>query len=1265
MPKNRISFRAVLAFLLCTALLIGAFASCQPVQNPSGEQTSDQEGTTGEEGTTDEQGSSNGEQTTDDNTILNPDDPTYEVAKNFKDVLISAVYGTGKNKDAAVGHGFIQLYNTGKESVSLKDAALYYREATGDGYRTFAFADEASIAPGGYYLIRMAPAREGNGEAYDTAFAVLSIENYDAEWSVILDNKEMQISLAPAGQDVSDECAVEKINGTVSYFVSTELEPYDSPYAVTNMSKAKVAVRTALKHYSGFHKVNLNEATTAKLVQVCPESAGGKNTVVGSRVNEVLFSADAGIYAKGFGLELSAKAGYKIYYTTDGSDPTVNGKEYKGAISLTDSSAMTMGSTTIGAIAHMGEGYRPASKTLPGGYVIKAYATNGTESTDVFTNTYFISETFSQYGVTLMSLSMDKDLIYGSQGFYNHYNSTGGTKNQRQMGMLEVFSSDGERHGSSYVELAISGHGSSGWAMKSMRVYYKGTNNTAVGTDGDLNYDLFGGYARDTEGNAITDFSRLLLRNSGNDCMDSYIRDAYMQRVSRELDVSTMAYAPVLLFINGEFWGVYNARERYSPEYVESHYGVDKESVAIIESDYDALVLDGNAGAPYIPMESTQADADEFNALVDYIRTHDLSVAEHYNYVAQRLDVNSFMDMYVSRLYFNARDWPENNIKVFKNRNPDDPSGMDTKWYFSLLDMDMGIAMYPEGHWADTSEKASFFGWIDSTGTVVGTIMHGLCRNSEFKQAFIARFAYVLDNVFTEEKLVAELDAMVAERELLVDLQSMRWGASESQYRTSIDNMYKFVRGRREYAIRFLCSYFGITEEELNLATKKKVAVTYNSDRVDVTFNGEAVASTGQEFIFEITPGNDGGIIIKVDAKAKTGYSVESIIFVSSNGEIKTVEGNKATFTVKTSGTVIVNTKSTSQQGQVAGVQSGITAGAHTMYYLDPSGELYAWGMNLGGLLGIPGDSPVAVPTLVATGVAKVEVCHSNDAENNNNATMMAYLTLDGKLYTVGSNSAGQLGRNGTTADSKPGIVSFSKRIVDISVGHDHMLVLDEDGVLWGVGSNTYGQLGKDNNGGNTTKFQVVASGVKLIAAGRRNTFYTDKNNTCYVLGDNRWNKFGTDSEKYSTPHQLLKNVTYISTGEHQVVLITSNGDLYYAGWRSLNGFAQGTGTGGAAKLTTGVKKAVLHHSNMIILKSDGSVWGYGSNMGNAMAGQTATNGTPVKLIASGVKDIAVGYEFSAYLYGDGTVKVQGSNAYGQAGNGHVGGSVNMAQPLF
>ena len=122
---------------------------------------------------------------------------------------------------------------------------------------------------------------------------------------------------------------------------------------------------------------------------------------------------------------------------------------------------------------------------------------------------------------------------------------------------------------------------------------------------------------------------------------------------------------------------------------------------------------------------------------------------------------------------------------------------------------------------------------------------------------------------------------------------------------------------------------------------------------------------------------------------------------------------------------------------------------------------------------------------------------------------------------------------------------------------------------------------------------------------------------------------------------------------------------MYYAGWRTLNGWGQGTGSGGAVKVTSGVKKAVLHNSNMLILKTDGSVWGYGSNAGGALGSVNATSGNPGKMIAGGVKDIASGYQFSLFLLEDGTIFAQGDNASGQAGNGKTGGSVNMAQALF
>ena len=223
--------------------------------------------------------------------------------------------------------------------------------------------------------------------------------------------------------------------------------------------------------------------------------------------------------------------------------------------------------------------------------------------------------------------------------------------------------------------------------MKSMKVFFKKSGNEGGGTEDKLYYDLFDGYSFNEKGQRITDFARLLLRNSGNDYGTTYIRDAFMQRAARILKADTMAYAPTLLFINGCFWGVYNARERYSGDYVESHHGIGKDNVAIIESDYSQVHTDQNA--PFVLTSGLDSDPDAFNTLMEYIRSRDLSVQKNFDYVASKIDLDSFIDMYVARLYFNAIDWPENNIKIWRNRAGDgDPSNYDTKWHFTLLDTD-------------------------------------------------------------------------------------------------------------------------------------------------------------------------------------------------------------------------------------------------------------------------------------------------------------------------------------------------------------------------------------------------------------------------------------------------------------------------------------------------------------------------------------------------------------------------------------------------
>ena len=264
-----------------------------------------------------------------------------------------------------------------------------------------------------------------------------------------------------------------------------------------------------------------------------------------------------------------------------------------------------------------------------------------------------------------------------------------------------------------------------------------------------------------------------------------------------------MAYAPVMTFVNGEFWGLFNARDRLDTKYFAGKYGVAEQDFSMLECPYP---LTYGWNVDYMAAYGDPAQADEFNALVRFIKTHNMADVSNYLYVSGKIDIDGLIDFFCAQIYLCCSDWPGNNIKVWRNTNPD--GGMDTKWHFCIVDTDHGVGL-------NSTLDTDLFGVIND-GSILGAVVNHLMQNNSFRERFILRFVWCTEIYFQPDRLVAELDALIARITPVMQLQLSRWRVTDGSMTTYetwwsyIEVIRNFVTNRPAYARRQLMSWAGL-----------------------------------------------------------------------------------------------------------------------------------------------------------------------------------------------------------------------------------------------------------------------------------------------------------------------------------------------------------------------------------------------------------------------------------------------------------------------
>ena len=332
----------------------------------------------------------------------------------------------------------------------------------------------------------------------------------------------------------------------------------------------------------------------------------------------------------------------------------------------------------------------------------------------------------------------------------------------------EFYDLDG---GSFASDCMITLHGAASrsvWSKKSFKVVFRDRYG------GDISYDLFG--------QGITEFHSLNLRGGDSVTMKTYrepLSAEFADRVAVQ-DPLTLDSRFCALYINGEYRGLYSLREAYSKKYVESHTGSDEDLVSISRAPIKI---------EYQP---------ELYQLQSFMSTANMYDSSNYQYVADRMDMESLAQWLLLETYFNNLD-PTGNIRYCIGNQP------DGKWRTMFFDLD--IAM--------TNDHASIYPMID-TSSQIGRMLSNLLHSSEFQQVLLETASGLYKNGLSYTLALEILERMVDEVANELPRSLERWGESRQLYENNLAaQRAAFTQARDDSWLEIIQSYTGASDETM------------------------------------------------------------------------------------------------------------------------------------------------------------------------------------------------------------------------------------------------------------------------------------------------------------------------------------------------------------------------------------------------------------------------------------------------------------------
>lgn len=629
------------------------------------------------------------------------------------------------------------------------------------------------------------------------------------------------------------------------------------------------------------------------------ESTPGASNLNGRLHNSLTSTHESGFYTSSFNLNIAGSEPHEIRFTTNGSEPTLSNPIWSGSVEVVNRSSETNSISTIPTNAsNLSENIiweEPSSNVFKGTVFRFRSFESGMPTSHTLSQSFFVHQ-FGAYRYSLAVVSIITDslsLFDYDSGIYvpgatHDANPNGGgvwgTGNYKLSGdewerraHIQLFDDDGALELAQDVGIRIHGSGSSSMPQKSLRIYAREKYG-----EKDINHQVFQGVETDQ-------FDVLLLRNMGQDFRSGVAQDVLAHKLISGMHQAKLGFRPVIVFINGEYWGIQNIRERFDKHFLAQFHELDKDSIDIIGSYYGGFSV---------------GDNEAFFELYDFMDANVLSAQSNYDFAASKMDIEDFMDNTLTRIYLGCYDWPGNNMKMWR------PREVTGKFKWLLLDNDGCLGNYSHNSIEHATEPNNP-GWPNPPESTL--FLRKLLENDGFKQQFIGRMVELLNTVFDKDaagtKLTELYDYYAPEYEEHDERWLMLEGSQTLQ--ENYENIMNVIRLRPCYVRQHFIDHFNLAESEFPFECDSS-ALYLGLNNTDITGGMSIYPNPNSgNFKVRVQDVNSGNLVVQIydltgrqvyyetDIEEKSGEIEVSANRLASGIYTLSVKSGTQTFTKK------------------------------------------------------------------------------------------------------------------------------------------------------------------------------------------------------------------------------------------------------------------------------------------------------------------------------------------------------------------------------